>query len=169
MLRQPVVHLTIASAGVKTLFGATDRGARWTFVDSLAALRRVLEMTARQAGPATLDLIGHSVRAGQLLRLGTDVIDLLQPRIERFFRALAEDRVLERLDVHALRLIGCETAVQPTAQRTIKRLARVLEMPVFGSMKNLRRAHYDTRGFAPVFEYLLLDHTQLPTPPRPLR
>ena len=161
MPRRPV-HINVASTGARALFGADRRTARWTHVASLEELRLALDSMPSSDGVATLDLIGHSVRAGQLLRLGASVIDMLDPTIEAFFRKLARRGVLARLHVTTLRLLACHSAVQPTGQRTIKRLASVLGVRVFGATKSLGRTHYDELGLDPTFDHLLIDDSRLP-------
>ena len=118
--------------------------------------------------PRTLDLIGHSTRSGHLLRLGRSTIDLLEPAVERFCARLSNDHILERLNIQALRLLGCETAVEPGGQWTIRRLARILRIPVFGSRKPILRSHFCEAGFDPVFAHVLIESARLPDPPAPL-
>jgi hypothetical protein len=161
MPRRPA-HINLASTGARTLFGGDRRTATWTYVGSLEELRLALDAMPSRDDVATLDLIGHSVKAGQLLRLGASVIDMLDPAIEAFFRKLAGSGVLSRLHITTLRLLACHSAVQPTAQRTIKRLASVLEVRVFGATKSLGRTHYDEVGFDPTFDHLLIDDSRLP-------
>lgn len=45
----------------------------------------------------------------------------------------------------------------PAGQRTMSRLARLLDVPVFGTRKPLGSGHYDARGFDPRFERLLVE------------
>src|SRR5215813_2249948 len=56
--------------------------------------------------PKTLDLIGHSAK-DCLLQLGDWVIDASRPSVTAYFRGLADNDVLPRLGVHAVRLLGC--------------------------------------------------------------
>ena len=130
-------------------------------VGSLAEMRAVLEsMLAHEPHPArSLDLLGHSTRDLRVVRFGRDVIDMFDREIERFFRRLAADRLLPRLDVQALRLLGCATATTPGGQRTMQRLARVLGMPVYGTTKPLMKSHFTTTGFHPAFERSCLIET----------
>jgi hypothetical protein len=120
-------------------------------------LRAVLEGRARGAapGPVTLDLIGHSTRGHRLLRLGRTPVDMLDPAVAGFFRTLAGDGTLTRNAVSAVRLIGCETAVTETGQRTMRMLARVLGLPVFGTVVPLVKSHFGAAGFDPAFSGIL--------------
>jgi len=56
-----------------------------------------------------------------------------------------------------LRLLGCETAVSPGGQRTLRLLARTLRVPVLGSTRPLLKSHYDERGFNPAFAHVLVE------------
>ena len=139
-------------------------GSHAHVVDSLADLRSVLEPLLDHAPRPTtvLDLIGHSTRDLRVVRLGRDAIDMFDPRVDRFFRRLAADRVPERLGLVAVRLLGCATATLPSGQRTMIRLARVLGVRVLGTTKVLFRSHYTSNGFNPLFERTcLVDAAQL--------
>jgi hypothetical protein len=50
---------------------------------------------------------------------------MLDPVVARFFRSLADEHRLSRLEVVAVRLLGCETAVSPCGKRTLRLLAQV--------------------------------------------
>jgi hypothetical protein len=157
--------ISVLSAGVAELF---ERGpiARYPHhrVGSLFELRDVLDGLPDGSG-RTLDLSGHARRGTNLLALGATTLDMLDRRVERFFARLAADRVLVRLGIVQVRLLGCETAVCPSGQRTIRRLVRTLGVPVYGSRKRLMNAHYDGLGFDPCFAHLLVESAQLPHPP----
>lgn len=114
------------------------------------------ELTAR---PLRLDLIGHATRGASLLRLGADAIDMFEPRVVRFFEELANERLLARLGITAVRLLGCHTATSPIGQRTMHRLARVLDVPVYGSRTALLRSHYGAEGLLPIFDRCLVATT----------
>ena len=109
----------------------------------------------------TLDLIGHSVPGTSLLRLGDWVIDVAQPSVVAFFRELADHRVLERIGVEAVRLLGCDTANTDRARWTIIALSDLLGIEVFGSRGLLHAAHYERTGFADSHAYLLVSATEL--------
>lgn len=158
-----VASLNIISPDAEDLFfGAVERCVDLQRASSLAALRAVLERRlAHPVSPMTLDLLGHSTRDHHLLRLGDDRVDMLDPVVARFFRALADDHLLSRLEVVAVRLLGCETAVSPVGQRTLRLLARTLRLPVFGAIKPLLKSHYDRLGFAPAFAQVLIEASEL--------
>ena len=109
----------------------------------------------------TLDLIGHSVPGSSLLRLGDWVIDVAQPSVVAFWRELADHRVLERIGVEAVRLLGCDTANTDRARWTIIALSDLLGIEVFGSRGLLHSAHYERTGFADRHAYLLVSATEL--------
>lgn len=122
---------------------------------SLAELRQLLDAMPDSSEPATLDLSAHSSAGHKYLRLGRDRIDLLSPPISRFFAQLARDAVLPRLGVVSVRMLGCGTATTSAGQLTLRRLARMLGISVYGTVRPLSHHHYDVRGFLPVFESLL--------------
>jgi len=151
--------LNVISPDVEELFfGEVARCADLHRASSLAELRAVLEgRLGIPALPVTLDLIGHSTRDHHLLRLGDDRIDMLDPVVARFFRSVADDHLLSRLDVVAVRLLGCETAVSASGKRTMRLLARTLRVPVFGTIKPLMKSHYEKLGFNPAFAHVLVE------------
>lgn len=155
------VHV-VSSRG-EDISAAPGRSLERHVVAGLEELRRVLEgLVGGARRPASLDLSGHSTRAGKLLRLGDDVIDMLDPWTERFFRRLADDELLPRLNLRAVRLLGCETAVTPTGRRTLRGLAHTLRLPVFGTTKALYKSHYDALGFDAAFEGVLAEAARFP-------
>jgi hypothetical protein len=147
-----------------------DPGWRIRMVASLDDVHAELKAIAASApqGTRTLDVIGHSTRAHHFLRLGDTAIDMMRPAISRFFENLRDDALLPRIGVIAVRLLGCSTALLPSGQRTIQRLARTLDMPVYGSIKTLMHSHYTPDGFNPKFDHVLVEASQLPNPPRRL-
>jgi hypothetical protein len=157
--------ISVLSTGVTELF---ERGpvvrCPHHCVGSLFELRSLLDQLGVSSN-RTLDLIGHSRRGTKLLALGRTTVDVLDRSVERFFVQLAADRVLARLGILQLRLLGCETAVCPTGQLTIRRLARTLGVSVYGTRKALMNSHYDERGFDPRFAHLLVESSQLPDVP----
>jgi hypothetical protein len=158
-----VTSLNIISPDAEGVyFGADGRCADLHRASSLADLRAVLEQRlAGPAAPITLDVMGHSTRDHHLLRLGNDRIDMLDPVVARFFRSLADDYLLPRLEVVAVRLLGCETAVSPSGKRTLRLLARALHIPVFGTLKPLMKSHYDKLGFNPAFACILVEASKV--------
>jgi hypothetical protein len=128
----------------------------------LADLRAVLERRLDEvSAPLTLDLIGHSTRGHRLLRLGTTPIDMLDHRVAGFFRELAGSRLLPRLQVTAVRLLGCDTAVTEAGQRTLRMLAQTLRLPVFGTLVPLLKSHSNAAGFDPAFAHVLMEASAL--------
>lgn len=125
---------------------------------SLGDVRAVLERQLdHPTSPMTLDLMGHSTRDHHLLRMGDDRVDMLDPAVARFFRAVANDQLLSRLEVVTVRLLGCETAVTAGGQRTLRLLAHTLGLPVYGSIRPLLKSHYDQLGFNPAFAHVLVE------------
>ena len=158
-----VASLNIISPDAEDLFfGAVARCADLHRASSLDDLRAVLERQLDgPTSPAFLDLLGHSTRHHHLLRLGDTVIDMLDPVVARFFRSIADDHLLSRLQAVAVRLLGCETAVSPSGSRTLRLLARTLRIPVFGAIKPLMKSHYDELGFNPTFANVLVEASEL--------
>ena len=105
--------------------------------------------------PKTLDLIGHSTPDQALLALGTWVIDAARPAVRAFFRELAELEVLPRLGIHAVRLLGCQTAETAPGRATICKLSEILGVEVLGTRELLYSAHYDARGFKDESQHVL--------------
>ncbi len=147
-------------------------------VDGLDQLDAIL----RSSRATTLDLIGHSTRGHHHLRLGRDVVDLLDPRIAARITALVASGALDAAGVRQIRLLGCSTAVGPAARCTLARLASISGRVVSGTTRALLSCHYDAAGFRALFSSLLVDvrpagaqprygaipcHASLPRPPRP--
>ncbi|GAB3855049.1 hypothetical protein ACFPIJ_60270 [Dactylosporangium cerinum] len=122
---------------------------------SLSDLRAVLTTAAWPPGPVYLDLIGHSTRGHRLLRLGRTPIDMLDRNVARFFAGLATDGILDRHDVVAVRLLGCQTAVTDPARRTLRMLSRTLGLPTYGTLVPLLKSHSDAAGLSPRFAHVL--------------
>ena len=92
---------------------------------------------------------------------------MLDPAVARFFRSIADDHLLSRLEVVAMRLLGCETAVSPSGKRILRLLARTLRLPVFGSIRPLMKSHYDKLGFNPEFAHVLVEASEATLTPGP--
>ena len=153
------IPLVAASPDCAELFfaGRVRRCATMWHAASLPQLRAVLtDRLADTTGPVTLDLIGHSTRGHNLLRLGGTAIDMLDPYVAGFFRAVAEERLLDRLEVRAVRLLGCGTGVTEAGGRTLRMLARTLRRPVFGTLVPLLKSHSTAVGFDPRFQRVLV-------------
>ncbi len=129
-----------------------------TIVKSLREVRQALDaFGARPPLPTvTVDLLGHSTRDHKLLRLGGTIIDALDPLIRRFFEEVERSQVLRAMNAVSVRLLGCETGVSPSGQRTLRMLADILGVPVVGSRKRLSKTHHTVQGFNPLFEHVLV-------------
>jgi hypothetical protein len=156
--------LNVASPDCAEAFfaGRAARCVNLHHAGSLGDLGDVLERQLGDIAPATsLDLIGHSTRSHHLLRLGNTPIDMLDPAVARFFRELASARLLPRLQIAAVRLLGCETAVTDHGQRTLRMLAQTLRLPVYGTLKPLLKSHSNASGFDPAFTCILIEASAL--------
>jgi hypothetical protein len=159
-----VASLNVASPDCAEAFfaGRVPRCVNLRHAGSLGELAKVLRHRLDEpVSPTTLDLIGHSTREHHLLRLGDTPIDMLDPRVGRFFRELAESRLPAQLRIAAVRLLGCETAVTESGRRTLRMLAQTLGIPVFGTTVPLLKSHSNADGFNPAFVHLLLEATPL--------
>lgn len=128
------------------------RGARE--VASLVDVERELRASPSPSA-LSLDLYGHSTRGHHHLRLGRDIVDVLDHHVASHFATLAADRVLSRAGVVQIRVLGCATAIGPAAAASLTRLARITGMPVIGTTKPLLDAHHGPDGFRPEFARLL--------------
>jgi hypothetical protein len=152
--------LNIASPDCAEAFFGADRVVRLWHAASLKDLYEVLHARLDDpptAGGRTLDLIGHSTREHRLLRLGGTPVDMLDPFVFQFFQAVAAERLLPRLRITAVRLLGCETAVTESGRMTVRLLGKALDLPVYGTLKPLLKSHSTAAGFHPSFEHLLSD------------
>jgi len=158
-----IATLNIISPDAEHVYlGAVARCLDVHRANSLAEVRPILERQLQFAAePVILDLMGHSTRDHHLLRLGDSVVDMLNPAVARFFKSIAEDGLLSRLEVTAVRLMGCETAVAPAGQRTLRMLSNALRLPVFGSIKPIGKSYYDALGFNPAFNSVLVEASEL--------
>jgi hypothetical protein len=156
--------IIISSEGIEEMMSeapATCVGRH--LVRSLTEMQAVLAETQPGDHPVTLDLLGHSTRDTRLLRMGKTIVDVADARVAAFFDRLKIH--ITRLQINEVRLLGCETAVEVVGQRTIRVLARMLGVRVFGTRKRLMKTHYNADGFDPVFSAALIESAQLPNPP----
>jgi hypothetical protein len=154
-----IPSINIVSADVLDVLSEPLKGAQnTTIVRSFSEVRQALDdHAARPPAPAvTVDLLGHSTRDHKLLRMGGTVIDALDPRVRRFFEEIERSRVLQAMNAVSLRLLGCETGVSPSGLRTLRMLAEILGLPVFGSRKRLSKTHHTATGFNPLFGSVLI-------------
>jgi hypothetical protein len=140
-----------------TIAGAITVGGRDHFEHALCELLS----GAIPEGPKTLDLIGHSTAHSTLLVLGGWAIDASSATVTAFFRELAEQLVLQRLGVAAVRLLGCLTADSAHGKYTVCALSDILGIPVFGTTGLLLASHYGRDGFSDDRRYLLASAAQL--------
>jgi hypothetical protein len=163
----PPTSLSIVSVGaLETIPEAMLRAERTMVASSLADLVRALEaeLARPRAAALAIDLIGHSTRDHQLLRLGATVIDALDLGVLRTFEAIARAGILGELRTVCLRLLGCETARSPSGQRTMRILRTVLGVPVLGSRTRLSRMHHGALGFDPRFQHVLVEAARRDAP-----
>lgn len=116
---------------------------------------------AEAIAPKTLDLLGHATARTSLLRLGDWVIDAQSPAVAAWARALAADDVLPRLGIHAVRLLGCQTAGTEAARATLCALSDLLGIEVHGSNHLLYEVHYDEHGFRDIWAFMLVGASAL--------
>jgi len=162
--------LNVVSIGaIDTIPVPLVRAATTFVATSIDDLGRALEVQAtRPRLPAlAIDLVGHSTRDHHLLRLGATIIDALDLGVLRYFERIARSGILRELNVSCLRLLGCETSITPSGQRTMRLLASVLQMPVYGSRKRLSRMHHSDAGFDDRFVHVL-DEAAYRRPPEQL-
>jgi len=134
-------------------------GGRGELEELFGALLRRQE--GREPTPKTLDLIGHSMPGRSLLMLGDWVIDTASPTVTAFFRELAEQEVLNRLGVEAVRLLGCQTADTGRGRSTVRTLSDILGIDVYGTRHLIYSAHYDANGFRADSEHVLVGSSEI--------
>ena len=130
--------------------------------DLEAAFGALLALTATQKPtPKTLDLVGHSVADTSVLQLGDWIIDTARSGVTAFFRELADNDVLPRLGVHAVRLLGSRTAESAQARRTICTLSDILGLEVYGTTGIVFANHYNAHGFDDAWRFHLIASSDL--------
>ena len=164
LLAQP--HLSIVSSHRDSeLARIQDLVEHRLLVDGRGELERVLGSLLAAAGPhptpKTLDLIGHSSPGKSLLLLGDWAIDASSATVTAFFRELADQDVMARLGVRAVRLLGCVTAESGQGRHTIRTLAEILGVEVYGTSNLIFSSHYNATGFAVEREFHLVSATEL--------
>ncbi len=147
-----------------------ERVASHRPVEQLVGLRRLLDgllccpATRPGSAPRTLDLLAHST-ADRLLQMGSSVLDPRQPAIRRLFEQMARDEVLPGLGIHAVRLLGCETAMTHAGQDAIRALTDILGVRVLGTVRPVYAAHFGATGLLDRYELMLCDADCLPDLP----
>jgi len=111
--------------------------------------------------PKTLDLIGHSTGDTAMLSIGGWVVDATSSAVSAFFRELADQRVLPRLGVHAVRLIGSLTAETARGRLAIRALSGILGIPVWGARDLIHAGHFARDGYADARQDLLVSNREL--------
>lgn len=126
-------------------------------------LGRLLSIAARRpvVGTRTLDLIGHSTPGQSLLALGDWVIDASSRQVTAFFRELADQDIMARLGIVALRLLGCETAETRQGRATMRALSDILGIEVYGTRTLIYAAHYDRDGLSEDANHVLVAASDL--------
>ena len=133
-------------------------------VDGRSEVESVLSQLLTMAGtsaPKTLDLIGHSTPGAALLQLGDWVLDAGSLTVTAFFRGLADNEVLPRLGITAVRLLGCKTADTAYGRSTICTLSDILGVEVYGTTGLLFSAHYGANGFRDEWRFLLIGSSDI--------
>ncbi|WP_327010142.1 hypothetical protein OHA72_24610 [Dactylosporangium sp. NBC_01737] len=154
-LTPPSLNVASPDCAESFFAGRFPRCVTLHHASSLPDLRHVLTTATWPPGPVFLDLIGHSTRGHHLLRLGRTPIDMLDRHVAAFFTTLAADGVLDRHNVVAVRLLGCQTAVTDPARRTLRMLSRTLRLPTYGTLVPLLKTHSDAGGLSPHFAHVL--------------
>jgi hypothetical protein len=160
-------RINIASADVQSILRNIDPGCLH-LIGTVEEFGVLLHTLAASVGPLAsgdhrvLDIIAHSTQRHHYLRIGRTAVDLLDRGIVRMFESLRGP--VSYLAVRAIRLLGCETAVELPGQLTMVRLAKLLGVQVFGTRRPLLAAHYDALGFRSIFEHLLVEAGSLPRP-----
>lgn len=120
----------------------------------LEAMFSALLACDRPRTAKTLDLIGHST-SDCLLQLGDWVIDGTRPSVASYFRGLADNDVLSRLGIYAVRFLGCSTATTKRGRATMVALSDILGIEVYGMKNMLVASHFGPSGFVDERRYML--------------
>lgn len=117
------------------------------FADREALVERLLAMSNQlPAGPRVLDLVGMTGH-DKLLTFHGRPLDTRIGRVRASARGLVDQGVIARLDVVAVRLVGCMSAVGEPARRTIAQLAEILDVEVTGTTELVTVDDFDAAGF----------------------
>jgi hypothetical protein len=158
-------HLSISGADARgPLRAVQERMAGALLISSITGLYRLLSDLRQVRGPeppTTLDLIGPTTGTG-LLQLGTSVIDASVHAVHQLFDWIGREQILQSLGVKEVRLIGCRTAIEPTAHETMRRLAQLVGVPVSGTTTLIHSDHFRERGLGWHVDGTMVCSTALP-------
>lgn len=164
LLEQPRLSV-VASTADAELVALQDKITHKAVVGSRADLEdlfcRLLASAGKNMRAKTLDLIGCSTPGSCLLSLGSFAIDGANPIVCSYFRELAENDVLPRLGVNAVRLLGCLTADTSQGQWTICALSDILGLEVYGTKNLIHANHFGASGFSDEHSYFLSHSSDL--------
>ena len=137
-----------------------------------ALLGRMLEATSEGgasggAAERTLDLIGYAT-ADKLLAFGDWTIDAHDRSVVAFFRELAEHEVLPRLGIVAMRLLGSLTGATSRGMASLRTLAQLLGIGVYGTTELVYASHFNRGRFTGSLVASDADPTSTPPLPPPL-
>jgi hypothetical protein len=128
---------------------------------------RMLDASAA-SGPAgqgqTLDLVGYAT-PDKLLAFGDWTIDADDRAVVAFFRELAEHEVLPRLGIAAVRLLGSLTGATSRGMGSLRTLAKLLGVEVYGTTELVFASHFKDGRF--VGSLVASDAEPTSTPPMP--
>ena len=128
-------------------------------------LSRMLD-AGSPAMPRTLDLVGHTT-ADKLLSIGGWAIDSHDRTVLAFFRELADQDVLPRLGIRAIRLLGSLTGATSRGVAALRALADVLGIEVYGTTELIYARHFDRSGFTAVSPLVKSGDDPTSSPPLP--
>lgn len=113
------------------------------FAVRLTELARTLPLRER-----TLDLVGYT-GSDKLLVFHGRTMDTRIGRVRAYYRGIADQELLPRLGVTAVRLVGCTTAIGDPARRTLATLADILGIEVTGTTELVADRDLGPAGFIP--------------------
>ncbi|HET9986977.1 MAG TPA: hypothetical protein VFQ65_00615 [Kofleriaceae bacterium] len=145
-----VQHLSIFAANDR--YGArlarrVDAPLAFPITDREDLVGRLLALSNQlPTAPRVLDLVGMTGH-DKLLTFHGRALDTRIGRVRANYRELAEQGVLARLDVVAVRLVGCMSAVGEPARRTIAQLAEIMDVEVSGTTELVTVDDLTATGF----------------------
>jgi hypothetical protein len=142
VLAAPALNVVSTPLGDVVLQRIADAMTDPVFVDDLTGLGGVLDRELG-VGPRSLALIGHSTPLDRVLCLGETELSACPVVIEFFARRRDQ---LAALEIGAIHLLGCCTAVRPRGQAAMRAIADAAGVPVLGSITILSVTAYDRAG-----------------------